>query len=85
MMGLVITQIIVIVLFLILGWALCFKKAYCLISGLSFRQEFVNSKDGGENWEWFEELSKETNQIKDDCPPSKPWRPLFRMKHYQKS
>ncbi|WP_394137774.1 hypothetical protein [Cytobacillus oceanisediminis] len=44
MMGLVITQIIVIVLFLILGWAVCFKKAYCLKSGLSFRQEFVNRK-----------------------------------------
>lgn len=39
MMGLVIVQFAVIALFLILGWAVRFKKAYWLISGFSFRPE----------------------------------------------
>lgn len=39
MIGLVITQIAVIALFLILGWAVRFKKAYWLISGFALRPE----------------------------------------------
>ncbi|MCM3241924.1 DUF3784 domain-containing protein [Cytobacillus firmus] len=39
MIGLVITQIAVIALFLILGWAVRFKKAYWLISGFASRPE----------------------------------------------
>ncbi|KAF0825461.1 DUF3784 domain-containing protein [Cytobacillus firmus] len=39
MIGLVITQISVILLFLILGWAVRFKKAYWLISGFASRPE----------------------------------------------
>lgn len=39
MIGLVITQIAVIALFLILGWAVRFKMAYWLISGFASRPE----------------------------------------------
>lgn len=39
MIGLIITQISVILLFLILGWAVRFKKAYWLISGFASRSE----------------------------------------------
>lgn len=39
MMGLISTQIIVSVLFILLGWAIRYKKAYWLISGFASRDE----------------------------------------------